>query len=323
MSDIVSDNLTKEKIQQLLAAVGSAPKEDDSQIEAQPYNWREPHYFNKAQLAGLGVFTETLASALAEKFTVFCRSRYDSKVVSTGQCFVSDYINRDSADEGEIFYLTFGSDKGQNFGLLGLPEQTAVVWAKQLLGDTDSKENEKQQLSELEKSLLLDLASALVSAFSKAYSSDVLQPADKLVGQRFPLDMQSTEQLCRITFNIKQPDTEAAHEAYFLIPCNKLEPVVGTNKKAGAELSKENISRMLREHLEQISVCVSVRLACAELSFEDMMNLQVNDVLLLDRKVYEPLDVIVDGQTVCNGWPAQSGGKYAVKISSTAFKKTA
>ncbi|MBN2183547.1 MAG: FliM/FliN family flagellar motor switch protein [Sedimentisphaerales bacterium] len=323
MSNVVSNNLTKEKIQQLLSAVGSRANTEDSQIETREHNWREPHYFNGKQLAGLGVFTENLAAAVAEKFSSFCRSTFEAEVVSAKQYFVNNYIEESSKDEREIFYLAFDSDKGNRLGLLGIPEPTAVVWAKQLLGDDESQESGEKQLSELEKSLLLDLASAVVSAFSQTYSDGSLQPAERLVSGQFPLEIQAAEELCKISFNIKQPDDGVSNEAFFLVPCSKLEPVVGTKKKVVSGLSKENISGMIREHLEQLSVCVSVRLACAELSFEEMMNLQVNDVLLLDKKVHEPLEVILDGQTVCCGWPVKSNGKYAVTISSTAVKKTA
>ena len=118
---------------------------------------------------------------------------------------------------------------------------------------------------------------------------------------------------------MKQTDTENSTEAYFLIPCSKLEPVSGTTKKEISELSQENMSQMIIEHLKQTSVCVTVQLATVELSFEEMMDLQVNDILLLERKVSDSVELIMDGRTVCYGWPVQSAGKYAVAISSTTF----
>ena len=63
MISSVSNNLSKEKIQQLLAAVGAMPKEDTEKIEATEYNWLEPHYFNDAQLEMIEKFTQKVATS--------------------------------------------------------------------------------------------------------------------------------------------------------------------------------------------------------------------------------------------------------------------
>jgi len=319
MSNKASDNLTGEKIQQLLSAVGSAPAEDNSQIEAKEHNWSEPHYFSNEQLEKLGSFTENVASAIAKKFTDFCRGQFEVAIVSTKQYFANDFINQSSDDEQELFYLPFDGGNGHKFGLLGMPEKTAITWIKKLLGDTESQEDTEKELPQLEKSLLLDLASALVQVFSQSHSSFNLHPANSLATKQWPLDIEGTEELCQISFSVKQTDTENSTEAYFLIPCSKLEPVSGTTKKEISELSQENMSQMIIEHLKQTSVCVTVQLATVELSFEEMMDLQVNDILLLERKVSDSVELIMDGRTVCYGWPVQSAGKYAVAISSTTF----
>lgn len=46
------------------------------------------------------------------------------------------------------------------------------------------------------------------------------------------------------------------------------------------------------------------------------MNLQVNDMLLLDKSVDEPIELIVEGKAVFSGRPAKSGGKYAAVIGA-------
>ncbi len=322
MSSSIKDNLTKSKIQQLLSAVGSVPTEDSSEIEVEELNWREPHYFSNTQLKTLTDFTEQLAAAIAEKFTDFCCSQFEVTIASTTQYFADEFLNK-SSDEHKVFYLPFGTNQEYHFGLLGIPEQTAVLWAKQLLGDTESEENSDRELSQLEKSLLLDLGTALIKAFSEPFTTCDLHPASSIECEQWPLELQGTEELCQISFNVKKSNTENDTTAYFLIPCSKLEPVVAGNSEAVCEFSPEDISKMILKHLEQTPVCVTVQLASAELSFEEMMSLQVNDIVLLDMKVNEPLELIVDGQTVCYGWLAQSAGRYAVKISATAYRNTA
>lgn len=323
MSNSIKNNLTKPKIQQLLAAVGTAPTEDNSHIEAEEHNWSVPHYFNNKQLAKLSEFTEQLAKAIAEKFVDSCRSQFEVTIASITQSFADEFVKKSTNEEQSVFYLVFGSNQNNQFGLLGIPEQAAVSWSKLLLGDTEAEENADRKLSELEKSLLLDLASAVIKAFSNLYTTCDLQPAGSIEYERFPLEFQGTEELCQISLNIKKTDTENNTTAYFLIPCSKLESVVGKTTKSKSETSPKDISKVILEHLEKTRIGVTVQLASVELSFEQMMDLQANDIVLLDKNVNEPLELVVEGRTVCYGWPAQSAGKYAVTISTTAFGNTA
>ncbi len=319
MSSSIKNNLTRAKIQQLLAAVGSAPTEDSSQIEAQEHNWSVPHCFSDTKLKILSEFTEQLAVVIAEKFSDYCRSQFEVTIDSTSQCFADEFLNKSADDKGKDFYLPFGMNQEHQFGLLAFPEETAVLWVKQLLGDNDTEENSDRKFSQLEKSLLLDLASTLIKSFSYLYKSCDLQPARNIESGQCPLKLQDTEELCRISLNIKKSGTENNTTAYFLIPCGKLEPALGKKTETKSEPTPEDISKMIFGHLEKTSVNVTVQLACVELSFEEMMDLQVNDIVLLDKKIDEPIELIVEGRKVCYGWPAQSAGMYAITISETAF----
>ena len=49
------------------------------------------------------------------------------------------------------------------------------------------------------------------------------------------------------------------------------------------------------------------------------MNLQVNDIVILDKRVDEPIELVVEGKTVCYGWPGKSDDEYAVTVATTAF----
>jgi flagellar motor switch protein FliM len=322
MSNKAFDNLTSEKIQQLLAAVGSAPKEESSQVEATEHNWTEPHYFSCEQLKNISSFAEILAAAVAKKFTDFCRGKFEATVLSTKQFFADDLVKQYSNGERKYFYLPFDSENGLRLGLLGMNEKTAIEWTKLLLGDTESKENSEKELSQLEKSLLLDLASAVVRAFSQSHTSFNFSPANNLASGQWPLDIDGAEQLCQIDFNVKQSEAKDGTEAFFLIPCGSLDAVSGKTKKDVSEISQENISKMIQEHFEQTSVCVTAQLGQTELSFEEMMNLQAGDILLLDKKVTDFVELIVNERTFCYGWPVRSGGRYAVAISETAFEDT-
>ncbi len=103
-----ANNLSKEKIHQLLIAVGSGPMEDTTGIEAAEYNWNQPHYFDRKQLNRLDEFTKKVARAMAVKFADFCHSEFDVSVVSTMQHFAAELVDQAMESGQDDYYLAFG-----------------------------------------------------------------------------------------------------------------------------------------------------------------------------------------------------------------------
>jgi flagellar motor switch protein FliM len=48
------------------------------------------------------------------------------------------------------------------------------------------------------------------------------------------------------------------------------------------------------------------------------MNLEVDDILLFDRRIDEPIELTIQGQPIFCGQPAKSAGRYALVISEKA-----
>ncbi len=308
-----ANNLSNEKINQLLSAVGSGPMEDTTGIEATEYNWNKPHYFDTKQFNKLDNFTKKVAKAMTVKFVDFCHSEFDVTVVSTKQHFAAELVDQAMESRQNDYYLAFGTDQDHPCGLISIPIKTAFIWATQLLGDPESEENSGRDLSQLEESLLLDLLSALIEAFSQNIWD--FQPAKNIVRGLFPFELKGTEELCKINLDVKKKNQESGSEAYILVLCSKLESVVGKAAETVDGFSAEDISKAILGHMQQIPVCITAQLASTVLTLEEIMSLEVGDILLLDKKVNESIELVVSGQTAFRGRPAKSAGKHAVVIT--------
>jgi flagellar motor switch protein FliM len=318
MSEGVVNSMSREKIRQLLMAVGSEAAEDTAQTEATEYNWHEPHYFNSGQLAKLKSFTEAAAEAMAQKYSRFCRCEFNVTVASTGQYYVHEFLGKLTESKQKDYYIPFGAGQEQMCGLVGIPEQAAHNWAKQLLGDSESEKEPGGDLTQLEESLLLDLVSALVEVFSGLDKSLDLHSAKSIVKGQCPLEMEGTEELCKISFDVKKADSQKSSEIYFLILCRKLAPVAGKAEQDFTDFSAEDVSKMILGHLHEMTVLITGQLASTVLTFEEIMDLRVDDILMLDKKIDQPAELIVDDRTFYYGCPAKSAGKYAVTITNMA-----
>jgi len=322
MNNTPGKNLSRKKMQQLLASIGSKTTEDTSQIEAVEYNWHDPHYFSSEQLKRLDDFTGKAAAALSEKFTTLCNSDFNVAVVSITQHFANKFLEKLSEDKQNGYYLAFGTDKSCPFGLVIIPAKTAIIWISYLLGDSESEADSGKDLSPLEKSLLLDIVSNFVEAISDCSGSRDFSPAGDIVKGQFPIKVQDTEELSQITFRIEKTGSGKSSEAHLLIPCSRLESVVGKIAHVDKQSSAQAVSKAILGHLQEIPVSVTVKLASISLSLEEIMSLQTNDILLLDKTVDEPVELIVEGRTFYYGRPAKSAGKYAVVITEPSRNKT-
>jgi flagellar motor switch protein FliM len=331
MSSRATSVISREKAEQLLKAVGTGPAEDAEPVEATEHDWRACHYFSKEQLVKLDYFAQVAATAMARKFSKFSRSEFDVKVAAITQHYVSEFLgshfarrpqngvplNQLSETEQKDYYIPFGSGDEQMYGLVGIPEHAAVGWAGQLLGDGDSEKRPGKELSQLEETLLSDLVAAVVEEFSGLNESFDFHTAKRIVKGQWPLDVRGSEELCKISFDVKRAGTEKGCETYFLILSRKLAPVAGKTAQDTAVFSEQDISKAVLGHLQKMPMQITGRLASAVLTFEEIMNLQVDDILLLDKRVDQPAELIVDGRTVYYGRPAKSDGRYAVAITGT------
>ena len=317
MSSVPANGLSNEKIQQLLAAVGSGPKEDTSQTEATDYDWRQPHYFSTEQIEKLDELTKEAAGKMAEKLTRFCNDDFEVTVVSTTEHFVAELRSQDLEDR-RTYSLPFTSDQGLPCGLVGIPAQTAFIWATQLLGDSEPEKDSERDLSQLEESLLSDIASALLEAFSSPCEDAGLQSDTTIITKPFPLELQDTEALCKITFQVRKNDQENGSEFHILILSDKLETMLGQTTKPVRKTSAKDTSKAILDHLQHVSIPVTAQLASTVITFEELMNLRPNDILLLDKRIDEPIDLIVDDRPVYYGRPAKSDGRHAIVITASA-----
>ena len=312
MSKMIADKLSYEKIQQFLAAAGRAEQPDTSgEIETADYDWRKPRYFNQASLEKLEEFAEKATLEWVDEFSRLYHGSAGVSVVSAEQCFQDP---SETEDEQEDYCIAFGADPEKPFGLMCIPNSSAIDWTGQVFGGTESSEDSGGALSELEESFLLDIVSGLIEALSTAYGSH-LQLARSLIRDRSSVTLDGSSELFKVTFEVQKEDSENdAARAFFVMCCDKLQSIAGDVASEEKKATAADSGKAMREHIQSIPVSLTVQLAKTKLLFKDVMNLQVNDIMLLDKKVSDPIEILIEDRTLFYGRPAQSGGKHAVVI---------
>jgi flagellar motor switch protein FliM len=309
-----AENLSKEKIKQLLTAVGSVRQEDTSGIETEEYNWNQPRFFDRKQLNRLDGFAKRVAKTINSKFVDFFHGDFEVNVSSITQHFAAEIIGQVIESGYNDYYLDFGCNHEYSCGLISLPAKTALIWATQLLGGSDSEvEGSDRDLTHLEESLVCDLLAALMKAFTQ--DSLDFRPEKNVITRLFQLELDGSEEMCKITFDIKKADRDKADEVYILILSHKLLPVVGRAEKTVTDFPPEDVSKAILARMQQMPVFITAQLASLVLTLREIMILEVGDILLLDKKVNEPVELVINGRTSLLGRPAKSAGKFAVVVT--------
>ncbi len=316
MSRASTAHLNSSNVRRLLAAVGSDRAADTPMAETVKYNWRSPRYFNEDQYNRLAAVMSQVAAAIGARFSRFFNKELAVAPASIGQHFAGRLRDLGLA-EGR-YYLMLAAEKDKPCGFLSITTATALRWVKRLLGDAGSDADPSRALSSLEESILVDLVTAVVEAFlSPLRAHQELRPGDRLVKGEPAVRFEPAQELCTIVFAVTGGESSEKDEVLFLLPCSPLAPLVGKARQAVQQVTPEDLSRTLMEHVQQMPITVTARLASTMLSFEELLELDRDDILLLDKSLDEPIELLVENRIVFRGRAARSDGRRAAVITQS------
>ena len=122
-----------------------------------------------------------------------------------------------------------------------------------------------------------------------------------------------------VTLNIKIGDTEGLMN--ICLPYMTLEDIIDRiNTKywfsSMQEKSGENYTEAIEYLISKADIPVKAILGKSVISVTDFMNIQVGDVIRLDAKVEDELNIYVGNIRKFTALPGSSGESYAVRITS-------
>ena len=316
MTGASDHTLNRTKIQRLLAAVGTntAARPSQSELDAVAYDWRDPHYFTPDQRNRLAAVMAQVAALLSEKFVHFCGAKSNVTPLAITEQFAGGLSSQ--IELSHSFCLAFGPDPKQPCGFFAVDSGTAMGWVKLLLGDTETDDTPDRALSALEESLLGDVVLAVTESFLEALRPAVSLTHTNNITRNDPcMPYEATDEICVIAFELKRSDADEASQMRFVLPSPTLAALVGKPIEAPAALPREERQRVMMDHLQQMPVTITAKLSSTRLSFEEVLDLAQDDIILLDTRANETIELIMDGRTVFHGRPVQSDGQYAILMT--------
>ncbi len=317
MSDS-EDNFTYEKFRQLLAAVGSQRTADGEQVSCVEYDFRKAHYFNTAQFGKLNDFAGMAAGFIAARFASFYSDRFDVAVSGVDQQYAADYFKMTSGTSANSFSLVFGPDQQHPAGFVDVPEAAGRQWLKQVLGDSEKEQEAGAQLSQLEQSFLFDIVSIFVQALVEACKSFGYKACGSILRGQPDLGVQPTEPLCVMGFDVKKAGTEENFRINIVAVCSAFNAVAQKVEQAASKPAPDFLADVITYHIRNILVPLTVQFDSTMLTFEEVMTLQADDVIVLDRKITDRAGIFLMGRKLFSGRLAKVGENKALVVSGPA-----
>lgn len=284
---------------------------------ARNYDFRSPDKFSKEQMRTLQMIHDNFARRVSSSLSAYLRTTVQVTCVHIEQGSFSDFVQNIMAPSplGVLKLHPL-----PNRVMLALDTTTATVIIDRLLGGFGTSLSDTRDITDIEQSLMSHvmqyLADGLASAWSNVITLDVtieemsLNP--EFVQVALPTD-------AAIFLGFEMRVREATGTVSICIPYSVLKPIISelspTTWVAGE--SKENAIHQpaLVSHLKKTNIDVAVLLGQLTVGFEDLLQLQLGDVLVLDTNINRPLPVMVGGTKRYEARPGLSGRYMAVQIT--------
>lgn len=304
MAEALSQNQIDELLNRMRSGeVEQAPPEPEQKIKE--YDFSSPKKFTKDQLKSLNSLYENYARVLSSYFTSVLRSSCE---VTISQIEEQRYYEFNNAlpDNTLIGIISFLPDEG-NFDettmMLELPTTFGFLLIDRLMGGGAELVAPERDYSEIEQSLL-----KVVMGNATKYLQDVWSSSFALTAQlhsvetngRFIQTFAPQDVVVIITFEIN--DEYYKGTANMCMPTANLEDIINSftikynhsMRQMDEDKEQQKRDRML-DYLKDSNIELEAHLDDCTMSLGDLSQLQVNDVISLNKKIDEDISVRVEG----------------------------
>ncbi len=300
-----------EVLRSLVRAAGGSDQRVHSDVETVDYDWRVPAHFSQDQLAKLNELAASLAEGISGALGGHLGKQVAFEAEPAAQYF---RLGLDEVLSGTSDFRTVLGAGEEPSGVMLLDAKAAVGWVTRLLG---AEAKDDRELSGLEADLLADTAAVLIEATSEALR-EAGGEGIGLIGSpsKDPIELPGGDDAEYCTFFFKTDASSEQAEVRLAIFCGLLDPIAGADANDPSDSPQAADSRsIMLEHFARVPLTAAAMVGRAELTVRELMSLEPGDVILLPKRLNDPIELCVGGTVISSGRAVVSSGRSAVEIS--------
>lgn len=316
--------LSQSEIDNLLQALSSGELDvdeikDNDEVQIKNYDFARPSKFSKEHLRTLEIIFEHYGRLLSTNLPVYLRKNIQVEVMNSEAVTYSEFSNALS-NPVLLGIVDFSPMKGTV--ILEMASNLAYAMVDRMLGGSGEPLSKSRDFSEIELLIIERIMGTCVDLLREPWQNVVdLHPRLERIetNSQFAQIISPSEMIAIITVTVRVGDVEGLMNV--CLPYITLEPVMDKlNTKYWYSTIQDKDEQQYAEAIESLisraPIPVKAILGNSAISVNDFLNLQVGDIIRLDRKVDEELDVYVGNIRKFTALPGASGEDYAVRVTS-------
>lgn len=320
MAKILSQN----EIDALLSTVSSQEDVQETYDDVEQeyrsvvaYDFKHPNRISKDQIRNLENIHDNFAGHLASSLSTVTRSMVDVRLASVDQITYSEFL-MSLANPSCTF--TVGMDPLDGAAIIDFNPTLCFLFVDRMFGGMGKILETDRELTGIEKSVMIRIGNKvfdeLGTAWAHVESLDFKQAGFE-TNPQFVQIIPPGESVIVISFQIKMFGSSGLLTICY--PYMTLEPLVDRLTAqhwmdGEAKRGDEKQSRDIQTNLRKIGMPISAELGETTLKIRDFLKLSVGDVVTLERKVTEPVELKINGRKKFLARPGLHGKMRACEI---------
>ncbi len=320
----MADVLSQDEIDALLAGLSSGEIDADDMKDAddrpvKDYDFKRPAKFSKEHLRTLEIIFEHFGRLLSTNLPVYLRKSVQVSVVNSEALTFSEFTNSlpNPVILGIVNFLPLNGDI-----MVELASNLGFAIIDRMLGGQGDPLEKIREFSEIELSILEKIMVICVRLLREPWKNVVdLSPVLERIetNPQYAMIIAPTEMISIVTLNMKVGDVEGLMNV--CLPFFTMESIMDKlNTKFWFSTMQNGNDEDYHEHIEDminhVPMPVKAVLGNSVISVSDFVNLQIGDIIRLDTRVAEELNIYVGNIRKFTALPGAVKKKYAVRITS-------
>lgn len=325
----MSDVLSQSEIDELIKALNSGEldvaevKRESREKKVKVYDFKRPNKFAKDQLRTLEMIHENYARLFSTFLSGYLRSLASVEVVSVEQLTYYEFVN--SLSNPTIMAVSrFNPFSGSI--IFEVNPSIAFVIIDRVLGGDGKGKFKVRSFTEIELTIMENLIDKLLKLLTEPWKNvaDIYPEIEKIeTNPQFAQVMSPNETVALITISVKIAKTKGM--VNLCIPHLTIEPIIDKLSTRywfsfSKRVTTEEDLQALEKRLENTVVPLKVVLGGCEILLKEVIDLQVGDVIQLNRGSDQPLEMYVGNKAKFLVKPGVVKKKLAVKVVEVVTK---
>ncbi len=319
MADVLSQNEIDALLKQLSTGeldVGDI--EDNKSAKVKDYDFSKPAKFSKEHLRTIEIIFEHFGRLLSSNLPAYLRKNVQIEVMNSEAVIYSEFSN---ALSNPVLLGVVNMSPLKGNIIIEMATNIGYAIIDRLLGGIGEPLEKNRDFSEIELSILERIFNIIISLLREPWKNVVeIEPYLERIetNSQFAQIISPTEMIAIVTINVNIGGVEGLMN--ICLPFMTLEDVMdklNTKYWFSTMQNKDESSYadVIETAINKALVPVSAYLGKSQITVIDFVNLQVGDIIKLDRCVEDELDVYVGNIVKFKALPGSFSDNYAVKIT--------